>query len=263
MRHSLLIMLFGMLLLSSCTSRDGDWNVFSIEEDAGLGARFNEEMEADPVQYPVLEESRYPELYKRVRGIVAKILESDELLHRDDFSWEVRILHQDTVLNAFCTPGGYIYVYTGLIHYLESEDQLAGVLGHEIAHADLRHSTEQMTKSYGLQLALRLIFGDDSNVGDIAGSLAGLTFSRGDETEADLQSVRYLYDTEYDPRGVARFFEKMEQQGESLGPLVFLSTHPNPERRVEKIMEEWKKLGSKKGKRNVEEYTALRNLLPK
>jgi predicted Zn-dependent protease len=170
-------------------------------------------------------------------------------------------LNNDTILNAFCTPGGYIYVYTGLIHYLDSEDQLAGVLGHEIAHADLRHSTEQMTKNYGLRLAIQFFLGDVTLLGTIAGGLAGLTFSRDDETESDLQSVRYLYDTDYDPRGVARFFEKMEQRGESLGPLVFLSTHPNPENRVKNIMTEWKRLGSKKGKVNKEEYDALKKNL--
>ena len=54
------------------------------------------------------------------------------------------------MLNAFCTPGGYIYVYTGLIKYLDNEAQLAGVLGHEIAHADLRHVTDQLTEQYGV-----------------------------------------------------------------------------------------------------------------
>jgi predicted Zn-dependent protease len=58
------------------------------------------------------------------------------LVHSKDFSWRIRIIANDSVLNAFCTPGGYIYFYTGILKYLESEDQLAGVMGHEMAHAE-------------------------------------------------------------------------------------------------------------------------------
>ena len=261
-RFRLLMLLSVLIFISGCTSRDGDLNLFSIEDDEQMGARYNEQILGDPRSWPVLPEAGYPEVYSGLRKIVDKILQSDDLLHRDEFSWKVLVLQDDTILNAFCTPGGYIYVYTGLIKYLDSEDQLAGVLGHEIAHADLRHSTEQITKNTGISIVLKLIFGDGSLVGDMAGGMANLTFSRGDETEADLQSVRYLYDTDYDPRGVARFFEKMEEKGETLGPLVFLSTHPNPENRVERIMKEWELLGSKKGKTFKAEYQQMKEYLP-
>ena len=70
-----------------------------------------------------------------------------------------RLIDDDKTLNAFCTPGGFIYVYTGLIKFLDSEDQLAGVMGHEIAHAALRHSTRQMTKVYGVQTLLQVATG--------------------------------------------------------------------------------------------------------
>jgi len=105
-----------------------------------------------------------------------------------------------------------------------------------------------MAKDYGLILVSRLFFGNNSILGSVASSLVGLTFSRDDETAADLQSVSYLNDTDYDPRGIARFFQKMEAKGETLGPLVFLSTYPNPENRIDRILDQWKKLGSRKGK---------------
>lgn len=254
--------LLAALCISGCTSKDGDLNLFSTEEDVEMGRQYNTQMLGSPSEFPVLSEKDYPEVYARIHGMVDQILNSKSLLHRDEFAWEVRVIHDDSVLNAFCTPGGYIYVYTGLIRYLDSEDQLAGVLGHEIAHADLRHSTEQLTRSYGIRLLIQFFLGDGSLIGNMAGSLTDLSFSRGDETEADLQSVRYLYDTPYDPRGVARFFEKMEAQGESMGPLVFLSTHPNPDNRVNRIMEEWKRLGSQKGKENRTDYEKLKKVLP-
>mgnify|MGYP000874245603 CR=1 FL=1 len=251
-----------LMLFVSCRSKDGDLNVFSTDEDVKLGEQYSNFLATNTEEFPVLSRRDYPLAYKKLEQITSAILASPTLLHKDEFPWEVYIIDNDTVLNAFCTPGGYIYVYTGLIKFLESEDQLAGVLGHEIAHADLRHSTEQMTKNYGVRILIRVFTGDDSVLGDVAGNLVSLGFSRKDETEADMQSVQYLMDTKYDPRGVARFFEKMEDRGESLGPLVFLSTHPNPENRVEKIYEKWKELGSKKGERNKEEYEDLKNALP-
>ena len=254
--------LFLIFLLSSCQSKDGDFNIFSTDEDVNLGKQYAAQIENDPHDFPLLDEEEYAEAYKSVRAIAHNITRSPHLLYPDEFAWEVRIIQNDSVLNAFCTPGGYIYVYTGLIKFLDSEDQLAGVLGHEIAHADLRHSTEQMTKQYGVGLLLRLIFGSSSTLSSIVGSLVNLSFSRHDETEADMQSVVYLNDTDYDPRGVARFFERLESQGETLGQVQFLSTHPNPINRVENIFNKWKNLGSKKGERFKERYKNLKESLP-
>jgi beta-barrel assembly-enhancing protease len=258
----LIILLLTVTLLGGCTDENGAFNVFDVQEDADLGKQFNEQILADPGQYPILDRKENRELYSDIDGSVKEILSSKAIQHRNDFNWEVFIIENDTTLNAFATPGGYVYVYTGLIKYLDSKDQLAGVLGHEIAHADLRHSTEQLTKSYGLGLIIKFFFGDNGTLANMAGSLVGLQFSREDETEADMQSVVYLYDTQYDPRGVARFFEKMEAQGETLGPLVFLSTHPNPENRVDKIMLKWKELGAKKGISDKEGYAEIKKLLP-
>ena len=256
------LLLLALLFLNGCRSKDGDLNFFSAADDIGIGKRYATQIENDPREFPLLNEQEYAGAYKALRNITFKIIHSPHLLYRDDFAWEVHIIHNDTVLNAFCTPGGYIYVYTGLIKYLDSEDQLAGVLGHEIAHADLRHSTEQMTKRYGTGLLLRLIFGSSSSISGVAGSLMSLGFSRHDESEADMQSVVYLYDTDYDPRGVARFFQKLQSVGETLGPLQFLSTHPNPENRVEQIFAKWKELGSRKGERYIDRYRLLKESLP-
>ncbi len=256
------LLLSGVTLFSSCRGRDGGFNVFSEEDDVELGQQFDSEIKSNPEEFPVLSRELYPEAYYNLSRVVTTVLSSKHVLHRHDFPWKVTILINDTVRNAFCTPGGYIYVYTGLIRSLHSEDQLAGVLGHEIAHADLRHSTEQMTKSYGIRLLLQFIFGDHSMLGGLASNLAGLTFSRSDEEEADRQSVIYLSDTDYDARGVARFFQQLQKEGETMGAMEFLSTHPNPENRVQKIMDEWKELGSRPGKTYKERYGEMVEALP-
>jgi predicted Zn-dependent protease len=128
-------------------------------------------------------------------------------------------------------------VYTGLIKYLEDESQLAGVIGHEMAHADLRHSTDQLTKAYGISLLLGIILGNKENlVADVVASLTQLAFSRSDEEQADEYAVNYLCPTHYVASGSAGFFEKIESEDES-DLFEFISTHPNPKNRVANIKE--------------------------
>ena len=141
-----------------------------------------------------------------------------------------------SALNAFCVPGGYIYVYTGLIDYLDEQDQLAGVLGHEMAHADQRHSTQQLTESYGIQTIASFLLGKQGGlVGEIASAVIGLNFSRADEAEADEYSVRYLCETDYAANGAAGFFEKLLAEGSDTQIPEFLSTHPSSDTRVADI----------------------------
>ncbi len=231
MKKLLLLSLSIITLLSSC-SKDGDVNIFSVNKDIELGQQLDQEIRSNPQEYPILDEATHPDAYVKLRSIRDKILSSDDLLYPERFEWKVTILNQD-VLNAFAAPGGYIYVYTGLINYLADENEFAGVLGHEIAHADRRHSTDQMTKTYGVSVMLQLALGQ-GDLSNVAQGLLSLKFSRTDETEADKYSVIYLCDTDYKANGAAGFFEKLEDAGSSNGP-TFLSTHPDPTNRIQNI----------------------------
>ena len=126
-------------------------------------------------------------------------------------------------------------MYSGLIKFFDVKDDFVGVMGHEIAHADRRHSTQQLTKQYGVSLLLATLSdGDPGTLSQILGSLVGLKFSRSDETEADEYSVKYLCGTTYAANGAASFFEKLVSEG-TASPPAFLSTHPNPADRVADI----------------------------
>lgn len=256
-----LIMTLG-LFLSSSGCKNKSINLFSINDDIALGKQVDEELRSDPVKYPILDSARYSRAYGHLNRITKNILNSGQVQYSNQFAWRVAIIHDDNVLNAFCTPGGYIYVYTGLIKFLESEDQLAGVMGHEIAHADKRHSTEAMTRQFGVQLLLDIVFGRDKGaVARVAAGLNELSYSRANETESDLASVHYLYPTEYDARGGARFFEKLLEKN-SASPPEFLSTHPSPDNRVQNIINEWAALGGKEGKIFRENYQDFIQSLP-
>lgn len=215
-----------------------------ISEDVKMGKQTDAEIKSKPSEYPLLPESGNEEVYRYVRGITSKIINSGNVAHAKDFPWEVKIINDPKTLNAFCTPGGYIYVYTGLIKYLDSEDQLAGVMGHEIGHADKRHSMRQLYQMYGVQIAAALGAGiatrgrdtstqkASATIAQLAASVVGLKFSREHETEADNMSVNYLCGTEYNPAGAAGFFKKI---GNANTPPQFLSTHPSPTNRVQNI----------------------------
>ncbi|MEO9532448.1 MAG: M48 family metalloprotease [Crocinitomicaceae bacterium] len=227
------------LVMSSCglgkggsDEPDAGMQLFPVSKDIELGAQVAHEIESNPAEYPILDSASNVEAYKYIYDIRDKVLATGKVEHKDDFKWQIRIIEDDETLNAFCTPGGYIYFYTGIIKYLDDESQLAGVMGHEMAHADLRHSIRQMQKSMGVQILLSAVLGDSSALGQITGGLVGLKFSRSHETEADRKSVAYLCETDWPADGGAGFFEKIAAGGNQTPP-EFMSTHPSPDNRIE------------------------------
>lgn len=250
--QSYIIIITLILSFSSC----GNINIFPISSDITIGELYNENLSEQNEQ--IVSEKKNPELYTILNHIKNEILKSPAIKYRNEFQWKLKIIKNDSIINAFCTPGGYIYIYTGLIKFLETEDQLAGVIGHEIAHADLRHSTQQMTKQVGLS-AILFFFGLNDNVfTEMASGLANLSFSRDHETEADKYSVLYLSSTNYDPKGVSYFFEKLEKENKNQNQFQFLSTHPNPENRNQFIEKYWKELNIKELKeRSINNYSKL------
>ncbi|MGL1886239.1 MAG: M48 family metalloprotease [Reichenbachiella sp.] len=232
---------FAFVLLTSLTSCDENNNLslFSIQNDLELGQQVSEQIANDPVAYPILDESENREAYAYLNAMTDEILNSGQVAYKDEFAWEVHII-EDDVLNAFATPGGYIYVYTGLIKYLDNVDDLAGVMGHEIAHADLRHSSRSLQKQYGISTLLGILLGDESSqIAEIAAGyatgLASLKFSRSHEAESDAKSVEYLSETIFACNGAAAFFQKLEDDGQTSTSLEFLSTHPSSDSRIEDI----------------------------
>ena len=246
MRQYLLI---GLLLLLdlNCRKKSSDspgFNLFTVEDDLELGAKVAAEIESDPSKYPILDSAQYPQAYRHLYRLRDSILQTGKLTYTTKFPWRLRIIRDDSTLNAFCAPGGYIYVYTGLIKYLRTEAQLIGVMGHEMAHADRRHTTQILTQAYGVQTLLQLISGQEQPglIGQVASSLLLLSFSRDHERDADKHSVIYLCPTTYRADGAADFFEYITQQG-GLRPPAFLSTHPDPGERVQNIRSTKQELG--------------------
>jgi predicted Zn-dependent protease len=230
MKKSFVLAIWALVIcgIQSCKKA----NLFTVQDDIALGKQTEAEIARNPTEYPILNSTTHRAAYNYLYAMRDAILNnSNDFEHKNDFEWKLYIIQRDDVLNAFCTPGGYIYIYTGLMKYLDDASSLAGVLAHEMAHADRRHSTRQLTEIYGIQTLLSFIGGDAQQIAEIAAQLIALKFSRNHETEADIYSVKYLCPTRFRADGAADFFRKIGSQGIP----EFLSTHPDPGNRVNNI----------------------------
>src|SRR4051812_47410493 len=121
MKKGFLLSIFILVIFVSCKKdKDAKLNIFPVEKDKDLGAQMDAFINSDTSGMVVLSEAQYPKSYARLKHIRDYILASGKLKYKDEFPWKVTIIRDDTTLNAFATPGGYMYVYTGLIKYLDT-----------------------------------------------------------------------------------------------------------------------------------------------
>lgn len=152
---------------------------------------------------------------------------------------------EDNTINAFALPGGYIFAHTGLLNYVQSEGELAGVLAHEIAHVDLSHGMKTLGRQLGFSLLWQLVMGNHSpeqiaKIGAIAINLTQLGYGREAEFEADRHGVIFMSKAGYSKKEFLNFWRRLqEESGEGKDPafLQIFSTHPPTSERIKRIEE--------------------------
>lgn len=145
------------------------------------------------------------------------------------------IVVRDSLINAFAAPGGFVFLFSGLVNAAKTPEELAGVLAHEIQHVTLRHSTRSLLREVPLRFALFSITGGGETTANTVASLGALTFRRGDETEADREGLRLLRAAQVDPSGMISFMRTLEAEfGDAPRFVRYLSSHP---RTVDRIAE--------------------------
>jgi len=166
---------------------------------------------------------------------------------RTDYRFRFHLLNDHNTVNAFALPGGQVFITEALFRMLATEDELAGVLGHEIGHVVGRHSSEQIAKSelYGNMANAFAVSMSGSNYGYDAAQMAAfankmvnLRFTRGDETEADKLGVRFLMEAGYQPEAMIKVMEILKRVAGSGRQMEIMSTHPDPENRIGQIKKE-------------------------
>ncbi len=159
---------------------------------------------------------------------------------RPEITFHYTVLDAPREVNAFAVPGGYIYVYSGLLLVASDEAEVAGVLAHETGHIVARHSANQMATSMGLELLTSLALGENPGylsqmVADLGSGSAMLKYSRDDEYDADTYAVRYARASGYDPGGIIRFFSKLRALSASGEGLEFFRSHPLTQNRMDRV----------------------------
>ena len=184
-----------------------------------------------------------PKYVSRVNRVAPRIIRA---AGGNPAEWEVQVFKSDQ-LNAFALPGGKIGIYTGILDIMENDDQIAAVLGHEVAHVNFNHSGERYSQTAAAQTALAagsaVVGGSQTGVAAMQalglGAQVGvlLPFSRKHELEADKFGVRYMARAGYEPDEAVRFWEKMSAQKNGAPP-EFLSTHPSDATRIAQLKRE-------------------------
>ncbi len=204
--------------------------LISDQQETQLGLQVHEQLKSQNTRFT---ENAKVGVY--VETLAHKLTQFSDQDRKID--WVIFVIDDLKTVNAFATPGGRIYVYTGLLAAADNEAEVIGVMGHEMGHVVARHSARQLIGQYGLEAVTKMALGEKSTeVAQLAAGLAGkgamLAYGRGMETEADEYGARYSSLAGYDPHGIATFFQKLEaKSGKQPELLTWFSTHPsNPER---------------------------------
>ena len=186
-----------------------------------------------------------PRLAGRVRAITGRVVAAavSRYPHTANWRWSVALIDEPTVVNAWCMAGGRMAVYSGLVERLAlSDDELAHIMGHEIAHAVANHTAERMSVALltqaGLIAAARAVDEDDGEMLTAAAVAARLAVtlpnSRVSEAEADQMGIEFAIRAGYEPYAAVSLWRKMEAEGGARMP-QFLSSHPSPANRREAL----------------------------
>lgn len=183
-------------------------NLLSTQEEIALGARVAAQVEQKAELYEDWETNQYiSELGARIARV------SD----RQDVVYRYKVVKDHNTVNAFAVPGGWVYLYTGLLRLAESEAELVGVIAHETAHVAAKHSAKQISAKIGTSLLLSVALGQSPGLAAEIGTqlLSGVGFARmsqADEHEADERGIKYMKRAGYDPAAMASFLRKLDAQ---------------------------------------------------
>jgi len=200
---------------------------FGPEKDVELGRKYAPQIER--ALGGRLADENLQSYVNRVGQRIARVC------HRPDIAYHFTVVRQKGI-NAFAVPGGYIYITSGLLEKLESEAQLAAILGHEVGHVVARDTLVAMSRQIGMTALVAAAAvgdapGDVTRAASFISGVLSLQYSRDDEKDADLAGLSYMVQAGYDPSGMVETM-RILQELQEVRPIEFFSTHPNPESRI-------------------------------
>ena len=241
-----LIFTVAVLPLTAQTRVEMPKNKYKVEDDIKLGRDASRQVER---QFPMMNDSQTERYVEDVGARLVAAIPPE--FRQPSFDYQFDVVNARDI-NAFALPGGPMYVNRGMIEAAKNEGEMAGVMAHEISHVALRHATAQATKqrSAGNMLGtLGMILGGavlggqgGAQLGAMGAQIMQTRYSRDYETQADILGSQIMANAGYDPRDLANMFRTIEQQRSGAGAPEWMSTHPNPGNRLQKITQEASRL---------------------
>jgi len=231
-----LLIILGTILLSCATTGPGGKKSFiliSESQEIELGESVSQQVLEQ--EKPLTDDQWQSYLTEVGKKVVA-------VSDRSALPFHFTVLDNDQI-NAFATPGGYLFFYTGILRMMESEDELAAVMAHEISHVVGRHSVKTIQTYYGGAIAANILLGDqaDKEIGKITEIVFGLAlrgYGRSNEHEADQYGLHYMTKAGYNPQAMVTMFEKLASASGDRESNFFeglLSTHPDTKDRISRM----------------------------
>ncbi len=244
-----------------CCSRDNT-GLISTEQESYLGVHLDSVLRNNSLEFQVLDTASYPDAYDFLYGMLDTIVSSSELSRPGIFTFTIRIV-ENTDQNFYAFPGGFLYINTGFIDYLDNGAQLAGIMAHQVAHIDRRHITGIIERELGFDEILKAVTGREHASLDylteaIASGNGLYKYSDKQELEADEYAVRYTASTAYDPTGIASFLSKVMLSVQSGSVPEIANDHPLNDKRLEHINQVWIGLDSPEGELFTSEFEQFR-----
>lgn len=240
-----------LLLLSGCGSvpLTGRKQILLVSDQEVLTSsltQYSEYMKSAPVSTNAQGKAMVTRVGKKIAAATEQYLRANGMeAELKNFAWEFNLV-KDKQINAFCMPGGKIVVYEGLLNLVSSDDELAVVVGHEVAHAVAKHSNERMSQQlmtqYGAQILTQALSNKSAAIQKAGNTIYGLgaqygltlPFSRKHETEADYMGLIFMTMAGYNPNVAVTFWQKMSAGNGAAIP-EFMSTHPSDATRIRDI----------------------------
>jgi predicted Zn-dependent protease len=221
---------------SSVNEVTGEKQYISLTKDDEIAMGINSAPQMAQEFGGLSQNAQYQQLVKQVG---AKVVNNSDA-KKTNYPFQFYVLADNRTVNAFALPGGPIFITEALLTRLQNEDQLAGVLGHEVGHVIARHSAEQMSKqelSQGIAGAAGVASGDANSAyyAQVVANMVNMKYGRDDELESDDLGVRFMIQAGYNPEALIGVMDILEEASGGSQVPEFQSTHPSPSNRREKI----------------------------
>ena len=206
----------------------------TIEDQINVGQKLSNEIFNHPTKFPILDKVSYAPAYNYVNNIMEALLNTIECKNRNTFDWNLYIINDDETATAFNTPGGNIYIYSGLLKFLDAENQLACLLAHEIAYTDMGLIGERLVEEYGGEVMGDILLENayDNQVEAVACSLIDIKFDYNTVFEADTYALKLVCPFQYEAHGLKNVLNKIDLMNEDL---QWVNTRPSYSNRLDMI----------------------------